>query len=147
MRLEDSPELRGCPSTFPCCGLHSARRHGIGLDATDGWRPWDPLVSRRKGSATQKLHERVYGKDFPYEKFAEMLTAELFEANEWADLFVRSGAKYVVTTANYHDGFRLWPSPSARASCPPSRSTPARGAASRSGSSGGSPSTRRASTH
>jgi len=81
-----------------------------------GYAEWYWHRSRRKGSATQTFHERVYGKDFPYEKFAERLTAELFDPNEWANLFVRAGAKYVVTTANYHDGFCLWPSPYAKTS-------------------------------
>lgn len=81
-----------------------------------GYAEWYWHRSRRKGSPTQKFHERVYGKDFPYERFAEMLTAELFDPNEWADLFVRSGARYVVTTANYHDGFCLWPSPYSKTS-------------------------------
>jgi len=81
-----------------------------------GYAEWYWHRSRQKGSPTQKFHERVYGKDFPYEKFAERLTAELFDPNQWADLFVRSGAKYVVTTANYHDGFCLWPSPYSKTS-------------------------------
>jgi len=76
-----------------------------------GYAEWYWKRSQRKGSAVQKFHERVYGKDFPYEKFAEMMTAELFDPNSWCDLFVRSGAKYVVTTAVYHDGFCLWASP------------------------------------
>ncbi|WP_052293090.1 alpha-L-fucosidase [Coraliomargarita akajimensis] len=55
------------------------------------------------------FHERVYGKDFPYENFAEMFTAEMWDPDFWCKLFADSGAKYVVTTANYHDGFAMWP--------------------------------------
>ena len=76
-----------------------------------GYAEWYWKRSQAKGSAVRAFHERIYGKDFPYEKFAEKLTAELYDPNSWCDLFVRSGAKYVVTTANYHDGFCLWPSP------------------------------------
>jgi len=76
-----------------------------------GYAEWYWKRSQRRGSAVQKFHHRVYGKDFPYERFAEMLTAELWDPDAWAGLFARSGAKYVVTTANYHDGFCLWPSP------------------------------------
>jgi len=75
-----------------------------------GYSEWYGNHMRRKGSPTQKFHERVYGADFKYEQFAEMFTAELWDPDFWADLFVRSGAKYVVTTANYHDGFCLYPS-------------------------------------
>ena len=76
-----------------------------------GYAEWYWHRSRQAGSAVQKFHQRVYGKDFPYERFAERFTAELWDPNAWADVFARSGAKYVVTTANYHDGFCLWPSP------------------------------------
>ena len=55
------------------------------------------------------FHERVYGTDFNYEQFAEMFRAEMFDPDFWCELFANSGAKYVVTTANYHDGFAMWP--------------------------------------
>jgi alpha-L-fucosidase len=35
----------------------------------------------------------------------------LFDPDRWADLFARSGAKYVVLTTKHHDGFALWPDP------------------------------------
>jgi len=39
-----------------------------------------------------------------------MWKAELFDPAEWADIFERSGAKYVVLTSKHHEGFPLWPS-------------------------------------
>ncbi len=36
--------------------------------------------------------------------------AELFNPEEWAALFEKSGAKYIVLTSKHHDGFCLWPS-------------------------------------
>ncbi|MDP6545053.1 MAG: alpha-L-fucosidase [Phycisphaerae bacterium] len=76
-----------------------------------GYAEWYWNRSKRKGSPTQKFHEKMYGKDFPYEKFAEQLTAKLYKPDYWCEIFARSGARYVVTTANYHDGFCLWDSP------------------------------------
>ena len=35
-------------------------------------------------------------------------TASKFNAEEWADLFKESGAKYVVMTTKHHDGVALW---------------------------------------
>ena len=35
-------------------------------------------------------------------------TASKFDAEEWADLFKESGAKYVVMTTKHHDGVALW---------------------------------------
>ncbi len=34
--------------------------------------------------------------------------AEKYNAEEWAELFKESGAKYVVLTSKHHDGFALW---------------------------------------
>ncbi len=56
------------------------------------------------------FHRRVYGPDFPYQDFAPMFRAELFDPNRWAEVFQRSGAKYVVLTSKHHEGFALWPS-------------------------------------
>lgn len=56
------------------------------------------------------FQERIYGKDFRYEDFAPMWKAELWNPNEWADLFKKSGAKYVLLVSKHHDGFCLWPS-------------------------------------
>ena len=54
------------------------------------------------------FHDRVYGEDFEYRDFGPMFKAELFDPNEWANLFKRSGAKYVVLTSKHHDGYCLW---------------------------------------
>ena len=65
---------------------------------------------------TRAFHERVYGKNFEYPDFAPKFTAEMFDADQWADIFARSGAKYVVLVSKHHDGFALWPSREASAS-------------------------------
>ena len=60
------------------------------------------------GALTWQFHKRVYGADFPYSKFASLFRAEMFEPDRWADLFVRSGARYVALTSKHHEGFTLW---------------------------------------
>jgi alpha-L-fucosidase len=55
-------------------------------------------------------HNRVYGKDFKYQDFANMFKAEMFNPDEWAERFKASGAQYVVLTSKHHEGFTLWPS-------------------------------------
>jgi alpha-L-fucosidase len=60
--------------------------------------------------AFKAYHHKRWGADFAYERFAPMFTAELFDAKSWADLFARSGARYIVPTSKHHDGFCLWPS-------------------------------------
>ena len=38
-----------------------------------------------------------------------MFTCELYDPDQWADVFYRSGAKYIVLTSKHHEGFCLWP--------------------------------------
>ena len=76
-------------------------------------RPGDPDPGSKDAAIrreTRAFHERVYGKDFPYFDFAPRFRAEMFDADQWAALFKRSGAKYVVLVSKHHDGFALWPS-------------------------------------
>ena len=54
------------------------------------------------------FHEKNYGKDFPYEKFEQQFTASLFDPAQWAELFRRAGARYVVLTSKHHEGYCLW---------------------------------------
>src|SRR6476469_4422287 len=54
------------------------------------------------------FHDRVYGPNFPYENFEKSFKAELFDPTQWADVFKRSGARYVVLTSKHHEGYCLW---------------------------------------
>ncbi|MBN1816865.1 MAG: alpha-L-fucosidase [Sedimentisphaerales bacterium] len=75
---------------------------------------WNSLHTQ--GSPTEQFHNRVYGSDFPYFQFADRFEPHLFDPEQWADLFVRSGARYVVLTSKHHDGYCLWPSKEANTS-------------------------------
>lgn len=57
-----------------------------------------------------EFHNKNYGANFKYPDFAKDFKAEMFEPDEWAKLFERAGAKYVVLTSKHHEGFTLWPS-------------------------------------
>lgn len=54
--------------------------------------------------------KRYWGEDFEYKDFAPLWKAELFDANEWAEIFKKAGAKYIILVSKHHDGFCLWPS-------------------------------------
>ena len=55
------------------------------------------------------FHERVYpGKK--YEDFVSDFKAELFDADRWADLFQKAGAKYINFVSKHHDGFCMYKS-------------------------------------
>jgi alpha-L-fucosidase len=84
---------------------------------------WNSLTEGKKakgpsghGASTWAFHQRVYGADFPYQNFAPMFRAELFDPDHWADVFVRSGARYVALTSKHHEGFTLWRSAEANRS-------------------------------
>ncbi|CAF0754252.1 unnamed protein product [Didymodactylos carnosus] len=51
-----------------------------------------------------------YPPDFTYADFAKEFHAELYDPNEWADIFQASGAKYIVLTSKHHEGYTMWPS-------------------------------------
>jgi alpha-L-fucosidase len=63
-------------------------------------------------AAYANWHAEHYGPQerFGYKDFVPMFTCEKFDPDEWAALFKKSGAKYVVPTAEHHDGFSLWDS-------------------------------------
>ena len=82
---------------------------------------WNALTNGPKPNATAiqsgtlAYHQRQYGADYPYQNFAPQFRAELFDPDHWADVFERSGAKYVALTSKHHEGFALWPSREASA--------------------------------
>lgn len=59
---------------------------------------------------TYKYHRENWPALSHYQDFAPMFKAELFNPDQWADIFARSGAKYIVLTSKHHEGFCLWPS-------------------------------------
>lgn len=75
---------------------------------------WMNLVNperKRQGHVeTRDFHNRVYGKNFTYPDFVPLFTAAMYDPGQWAKVFEKSGAKYVVLTSKHHDGYTLWPS-------------------------------------
>jgi alpha-L-fucosidase len=75
---------------------------------------WMDLVKSRKRkdgpNLTGVYHKDVFGENFNYPDFVPMFHCKMFDAGFWADIFARSGAKYVVLTSKHHDGYCLWPS-------------------------------------
>ena len=63
-----------------------------------------------KDGPTWEFHVQNYGEDFRYQDFVAGFKAELFDPAQWAELFAKAGARYIVPTSKHHDGFCLWPS-------------------------------------
>ena len=73
---------------------------------------WYPRNMYTEGSLEYKHHLATYGPQdkFGYKDFIPMFKAEHFDPVAWADLFKKSGAKYVVPVAEHHDGFAMYDS-------------------------------------
>eukprot|EP00123_Amoebidium_parasiticum_P001753 comp12930_c0_seq1/m.8140 comp12930_c0_seq1/g.8140 ORF comp12930_c0_seq1/g.8140 comp12930_c0_seq1/m.8140 type:complete len:474 (-) comp12930_c0_seq1:445-1866(-) len=94
-----------------------------GIYSVPAWNPvgsyaewyWHRLENPadKEHAAVKAHHEKTYGPNFKYQDFAHDFKAELFNATHWADVFKRSGAKYIVPTSKHHEGFTLWRTPSA----------------------------------
>jgi alpha-L-fucosidase len=64
------------------------------------------------GHPIRKYHEETYGplNEFGYKDFISMFTAEKFNADEWAELFKKAGAKFAGPVTEHADGFAMWDS-------------------------------------
>jgi len=77
---------------------------------------WHAITEGKKTGANPvdagswDYHKRLFGAAYDYANFAPQFHAQLFEPDHWADVFTKSGAKYVVLTSKHHEGFALWPS-------------------------------------
>lgn len=89
-----------------------------GVYSVPAWSPKGQYAEWYQHSVQQKAysgkvteyHNKTYGEDVTYYQLAPLFKAELFNPDEWAQLFEKSGAKYIVLTSKHHDGFALWPS-------------------------------------
>jgi alpha-L-fucosidase len=52
----------------------------------------------------------LYGKNFPYENFADLFNPVDLNPAEWADIFEDAGVKYIVLTTKHHEGYAMWDS-------------------------------------
>ncbi len=73
---------------------------------------WYPRNMHFTGSRTHQHHVETYGEpsEFGYHDFVPMFKAEKFDAEEWADLFQKVGARFAGPVAEHHDGFSMWAS-------------------------------------
>lgn len=71
---------------------------------------WYPRNMYIEGNPAFKHHVETYGPQskFGYKDFIPMFHAEHFNADEWVDLFARSGARYIVPVGEHCDGFAMY---------------------------------------
>ncbi|NAZ75210.1 alpha-L-fucosidase [Kineococcus sp. T13] len=78
--------------------------------AHNPYAEWYFNTIRIEGSSAAEHHRSTYG-GAPYDDFLDVWKAEEFDADGWAALFARAGARYVVPTTKHHDGICLWDAP------------------------------------
>ena len=79
----------------------------------DSYAEWYWYRINEKKKEFKEFHDKNYGADFLYPQFETQFKAELFDPQQWADVFKKSGARYVVLTSKHHEGYCLWNSPEA----------------------------------
>ena len=79
-------------------GLYSVPAHG---------NEW---YERHMYQTDSKWHTEHYGSPdkFGYKDFIPLFTVKNYQPEDWAELFQRAGARYVVPVAEHHDGFAMW---------------------------------------
>ena len=76
----------------------------------NAYAEWYWNTIRFDDSPARRHHRETYG-DAPYDDFLDAWQAEEFDPADWAGLFARAGARYVVPTTKHHDGIALWDAP------------------------------------
>ncbi len=80
--------------------------HAYGKNTT-----WYSYAMYREETEARKHFEKTFGKltpEFGYKDLIPKFTAHKFDADEWAELFAKSGAKFAGPVAEHHDGFAMW---------------------------------------
>jgi alpha-L-fucosidase len=71
---------------------------------------WYPRNMYVQGSPEYEHHREVYGdhESFGYKDLIGRFTAERFDPQQWAELFRRAGARFVMPVGEHHDGFAMY---------------------------------------
>lgn len=77
---------------------------------------WYPRMMYQEGSAEYHHHRATYGPQdqVGYKDLIARFRGEKFDADAWARLFRRAGARFVVPVAEHHDGFAMYDCPFTR---------------------------------
>ena len=87
-------------------GLYSVPSYG----GKESYGEWYLRGLQMNDSLRTNFMKNTYGQHFTYKDFAPLFKAELFDPDEWAKLFQKAGAKYIMLVSKHHDGYALWPS-------------------------------------
>ena len=110
----ESLQQRGYPQWFSDAKLGIFIHWGVysvpAFASNEGYAEWYYSGLMNNDTTRVNFQKRNYGEDFEYRDFDKMFKAELWNPTDWADLFKKSGAKYVLLVTKHHDGYCLWDS-------------------------------------
>jgi alpha-L-fucosidase len=81
--------------------------HAYGSNTT--WYSFELYLS--EDGEEREHFEKTFGEltpEYGYKDLIPLFTADKFDADEWADLFQKAGARYAGPVAEHHDGFAMW---------------------------------------
>lgn len=110
----ESINRRGYPQWFSDAKLGIFIHWGVysvpAYASKEGYAEWYYRGLMTRDSARADFQRLNYGVDFQYKDFDKMFKAELWNPDDWAELFKNSGARYVLLVTKHHDGYCLWDS-------------------------------------
>lgn len=71
---------------------------------------WYPRLMYIKGQKSNLHHTKKYGMHFEYRQLVDLFKPDQFNADEWTDIFKKSGASYIMPVGEHHDGIKLYAS-------------------------------------
>lgn len=71
---------------------------------------WYPRLMYIKGMPGDTHKRAVYGKNFEYRQLIDKFKPDRFNADEWVELFKKSGARYIMPVGEHHDGIKMYES-------------------------------------
>lgn len=80
-------------------GVYSASKIG----SEHFWFDW-----KKKKNPFFLKYMKSKSSSYSYQDLAGDFKAQFFNADEWAEIVQKSGARYLAVTAKHHDGFALW---------------------------------------
>ncbi len=84
----------------------------VGAEDTPHNGEWYGMDMYKTNNPLFAWHQQKFGdqKTFGYKDVIPLFTATKFDADKWADLFVKAGAKFAGPVAVHHDNFAMWDS-------------------------------------
>ena len=105
--------LYSVPGWAPLSGDISKAGNNQGWESwfkNNSYAEWYLNSLKFSDGLTRLYHNETHGEDFLYDDFVPVFNEAIQEWNpdEWASLFRKIGARYVVLTTKHHDGFNMW---------------------------------------